>query len=166
MTYHREPGTFEYAIHDALRKVAPARLERATGLPMDSLYRASNPEHRQQLPATAAARIDAALVASGEGAALLPFLTRVYERALEDLGGAGKRAPGLPETAPMFALLTRYVGAHEAAWRDGKLDADDLPDLREGLKAIDEAHRLLARNRDHLERLITQLESTKREARR
>lgn len=87
MTVYRQPGSIEALIHQTIRAVPADKLEAATGMCIDALYKASNPNDPVRLAAVVAPSLDCARSLVGEPRVFLPRLENLYIQNLADLGG-------------------------------------------------------------------------------
>lgn len=87
MTVERQRGTVEHLIHQTLRHLSPAHVEDVTGLGIDALRKASNPNEQTRLAASVAPLLDVALVLDGKPRAFIPHLEASYAQVLIEMGG-------------------------------------------------------------------------------
>jgi hypothetical protein len=86
MTIHRQPGTLESLLFREICQRPPLRLEEFTGVSVDVFTKNSNPNNNHHLCAMHAPNLDVALVADGRAPAFVPWMTKQFERGLEDAG--------------------------------------------------------------------------------
>jgi hypothetical protein len=97
MTHARTPGSIEAALMETLRDLSEAEVQRAIpGRTLKSFYRAANPQIDIGLRIEHAAALDAALVAKGKPARLLPLALQLHGLRLAELGGAPAHDPRPP----------------------------------------------------------------------
>jgi len=86
MTVHRQPGTLEHLLFSKVIQHRPERVEEISGVSLDVLIKAANPNHPHNLSAIHIPSLDAALMAAGRDPVFIPYLTKMMERACEDFG--------------------------------------------------------------------------------
>ena len=86
MTCFRQPGSIESLIFAQIVQQKPRHLEDITGVGLDVMIKASNPNHPHNLSAVHVPNLDAALLADGRNPVFLAALHKMFERACEDFG--------------------------------------------------------------------------------
>lgn len=162
MTIERDPGTVEHELHEAMQVVPGDKLQEATGVSLDALYAFSHPHNPRKLPATVAARVDAALSRYGHEPRLLPLLETIYRNTLDRIGGSLPTGVGavLPGIASIVRRVTDFAEALERITADGKIDRRDLSDLRTAYKSLSDLEVTVRTKRQRVYDLITALEDT------
>ncbi|MDG4721181.1 hypothetical protein [Thalassospira aquimaris] len=94
MTVHRQPGTLEHLLFSKIIQHKPDRIEEITGISLDVLIKAANPNHPHNLSAVHIPSLDAALMAAGRDPVFIPYLVKTMERACEDFGISPVRNTG------------------------------------------------------------------------
>lgn len=116
MTCYRQPGTIEAALFNKIIQDKPGRFEDITGVGLDVIIKASNPNHPHNLSAVHVPNLDTALVAAGRAPVFIPLLSKMFERACEDHGVV----PVVPQRGAMSGQIMdamSNLGVMVDTWR-------------------------------------------------
>ncbi|KXJ56561.1 MAG: hypothetical protein AXW12_00580 [Thalassospira sp. Nap_22] len=124
MTLHRQPGTIEHLLFSKIIQHKPGRVEEITGVSLDVLIKAANPNHPHNLSAVHIPALDAALMSDGRDPAFIPRLNKMLQRICEDFGITECKAP-VADTSEQIMEAMSNLGLMVDTWKAAKCPHSD-----------------------------------------
>lgn len=157
MTVYRQPGSIEALIHQTIRAVPVEKLEATTGLCIDALYKASNPNDPVRLAAAVAPALDVARTLVGQPCIFLPRLENIYAQCLADMGGTVRyqQSDVFDRLASVMSEVGDVAGVLRASTHINSPDGRNFSnsEKNQALSEVDEAIEELMKMRKDIERL-------------